>query len=338
MGALRPMGAKPGRFGDNADGSGVSGRLRHVRETVFGARGRAAFARALGISPSTYNYYEKGRVPPPDLLARAAEVTGAGLEWLVTGQGAPLPEAAIGASATVLSQPSRKILGRFAKQAGVTPKGVAARTALGRLLAEIQRALPPSHQEWAPHVFAAKPGYVPIVGRTAAGILAAWEDFFAGEEDPHVLERILKLLEGKAGKERTADLCPGDPQHEGETPTGAEAMLVQFSEPTADGAVEFVALPGIEAAPGTFGLRVDGDSMAPRIPDGDIVISRRGERPQAGQTAVVKVRGRIGVTVKLWRPDGNGVHLVPINEAYEPTVCGRDNILWAARVLWVVRL
>ncbi|MBE3070419.1 MAG: helix-turn-helix transcriptional regulator, partial [Planctomycetes bacterium] len=74
----------------------LSERLCHLRQLVFGQRGRAAFARAVGVSPSTYNYYEKGRPPPTELLARAAEVTGADLTWLVTGRGEPFSDGTAG--------------------------------------------------------------------------------------------------------------------------------------------------------------------------------------------------------------------------------------------------
>jgi len=61
-------------------------RLKQVRVQVCGARGQSHFAALLNLSPSTYNYYEKGRVPPVDVLDRAARVTGAPLLWLIRGE------------------------------------------------------------------------------------------------------------------------------------------------------------------------------------------------------------------------------------------------------------
>jgi transcriptional regulator with XRE-family HTH domain len=60
--------------------------LKQVRVQVCGARGQSHFAALLHLSPSTYNYYEKGRVPPVDVLDRAARVTGAPLLWLIRGE------------------------------------------------------------------------------------------------------------------------------------------------------------------------------------------------------------------------------------------------------------
>ncbi len=61
-------------------------RLKQVRVQVCGSRGQSHFAALLHLSPSTYNYYEKGRIPPVDVLDRAARVTGAPLLWLVRGE------------------------------------------------------------------------------------------------------------------------------------------------------------------------------------------------------------------------------------------------------------
>jgi transcriptional regulator with XRE-family HTH domain len=61
-------------------------RLKQVRVQVCGVRGQSHFANLLHLSPSTYNYYEKGRVPPVDVLDRAARLTGAPLLWLIRGE------------------------------------------------------------------------------------------------------------------------------------------------------------------------------------------------------------------------------------------------------------
>ena len=61
-------------------------RLKQVRIQVCGPRGQSHFAALLHLSPSTYNYYEKGRIPPVDVLDRAARVTGAPLLWMIRGE------------------------------------------------------------------------------------------------------------------------------------------------------------------------------------------------------------------------------------------------------------
>ena len=326
-------------------GSGVSQRLGELRERIFGSRGRAAFARALGVSPSTYNYYEKRRVPPADLLARAAEVSGADLTWLLTGRGTPFPAGSTPACDIGLSHQAQKVLRRFSEGLRPGPETAAVAAALRAMLNQIDQTLPPPGDAWRPHAFAPSPTSIPIVGRTAAGLLASWETCFSEAEDPGVLERLIQRVEDNDARRRDGDLKAPDPQVESEQPRDTTVLLTQLSSPTPDGIVEFVDVPGIgRAEPGTFALRVDGDSMAPRIRDGDIVIAHRGAAPEPGRTAIVKVRDSVGVTVKLWRPVADSfagaetVHLIPTNSAYGTAVHRRSDILWACRVLWLVRL
>ena len=68
------------------DTAAICDRLKQIRVQVCGPRGQSHFAALLYLSPSTYNYYEKGRVPPVHVLDCAAKVTGAPLLWLIRGE------------------------------------------------------------------------------------------------------------------------------------------------------------------------------------------------------------------------------------------------------------
>jgi SOS-response transcriptional repressor LexA len=322
-----------------ADKQGLSDRLTHVRQLAFGPRGRAPFARALGVSPSTYNYYEKGRPAPADLLARAAELTGADLTWLLTGSGVPFPTVSAGGTDTQLSHPSQEALARFQASLGSSPQAATAGAAFRALMGKVDAALPQAEKPWAPHPPEPGPNSVPVIGRTAAGILVAWEEFFTGKDEPHVMERLLGHVEGKAAHRREVEIATADPQRDADRPSDVTAYLTQLSAPTPEGILEFLDIPSLgPVEPGTFALRVDGNSMAPRLADGDIVVSHRRAEPQPGQTAIVKIRDHIGVTVKLWRPEGDKVHLIPVNEASRLTVWPKKDIVWACRVLLAIRL
>ena len=85
-------------------------RIVRIRVELCGPRGKAAFARQLGVSPSTYQSYESSRVPPADALARIADLAGVDLRWLVTGQVAP--EATIGVSHPVIQRAARLLADR----------------------------------------------------------------------------------------------------------------------------------------------------------------------------------------------------------------------------------
>jgi transcriptional regulator with XRE-family HTH domain len=66
---------------------GICQRIAKIRSEVAGPRGKSSFAKKLGISASTYDYYESRRVPPADILVRIADVGGVDLRWLLTGDG-----------------------------------------------------------------------------------------------------------------------------------------------------------------------------------------------------------------------------------------------------------
>jgi repressor LexA len=80
--------------------------------------------------------------------------------------------------------------------------------------------------------------------------------------------------------------------------------------------------------PQAFGLRVKGNSMAPRIEDGDIVIVSPQHEARSGDICVVRVNGED--TLKKVKFEGVYVHLVPLNPDFEPmTVKKKDvNFVW----------
>ena len=82
---------KPDESSSVLNTAAICERLKQVRVQVCGSRGQSHFASLLHLSPSTYNYYEKGRVPPVDVLDRSSRVTGAPLLWLIRGEPADFP-------------------------------------------------------------------------------------------------------------------------------------------------------------------------------------------------------------------------------------------------------
>lgn len=67
-----------------------------------------------------------------------------------------------------------------------------------------------------------------------------------------------------------------------------------------------------------FGLKIKGDSMSPRMLDGDVVIVRKQNDVESGDIAIVLVNGDSATCKKLVKHD-NGVTLIANNPAvYEP--------------------
>lgn len=66
-----------------------------------------------------------------------------------------------------------------------------------------------------------------------------------------------------------------------------------------------------------FALKIKGQSMEPKISDGDVVIVRKQDDCENGEIAVVLVNGD-EATVKRIKKRPEGLMLIPNNPAYEP--------------------
>lgn len=66
-----------------------------------------------------------------------------------------------------------------------------------------------------------------------------------------------------------------------------------------------------------FALKITGDSMTPRIWDGDVVIVREQSDADSGEIIVATVNGDDAVCKKLQKYDG-GIALVSLNPIYDP--------------------
>ena len=117
--------------------------------------------------------------------------------------------------------------------------------------------------------------------------------------------------------------------------------LVQVSSQnnTTDQVIEFVDSDEIhQLFPDAFAFQVDGDSMAPRICDGDIVILSPSVPAAQRHIAITQLTNQIGITCKLVRTSEDHVHLIPINERYDTKIVPAENLLWALAVLCHVRI
>lgn len=74
-----------------------------------------------------------------------------------------------------------------------------------------------------------------------------------------------------------------------------------------------------------FGLQMYGDSMAPRIFPGDLIIVRRQSSAESGDVAVIRIDGG-NATVKKVIKYGGGVTLIPYNPMYSPVSYTNDEI------------
>ena len=65
-----------------------------------------------------------------------------------------------------------------------------------------------------------------------------------------------------------------------------------------------------------FGLRIKGNSMEPRMREGDVVIVRKQDDAETGDTVVVLVNGD-SATVKKIKYGQDGISLIPTNSTHD---------------------
>lgn len=90
--------------------------------------------------------------------------------------------------------------------------------------------------------------------------------------------------------------------------------------------VDYEELPAEEFKDGDyFGLKIKGDSMFPRILEGDVVIVRQQSDCDNGKVAVVLINGD-EATVKQIKKTESGIMLIPFNNKYDPMFFTKEEI------------
>lgn len=74
-----------------------------------------------------------------------------------------------------------------------------------------------------------------------------------------------------------------------------------------------------------FGLKIKGDSMSPRMQEGDVVIVRQQPDAESGDIVIAKVNGYDACCKKLIK-NRNGITLQSLNPAYEPMYFDAEDI------------
>jgi len=308
----------------------ISLRIAQLRLEVAGPRGKSRFAKMLELSPSTYDYYESTRTPPADLLVRIAEVAGADLNWLLTGQS--------GAEGVSVDHP---VLHRAAQMLAQSPDAAAPLSAFIELLSasmefpagETVEDVSPTPDEGEPAESTSldpRVSWIPILGRSAAGLPQFWSEQDESTGVTTLDELIQRNATNPSRHIRTAVAAT-------ETDL-ATVEIIMLNEPDGGDVAAFIAAPGVKSMyADAFALRIDGDSMQPDIRHGDLVILSPSVPAVDGKAAVVQLDGQIGVTCKLFRRAGRAVHLVPINDELPPQTFPDTDLCWAFRVLARVR-
>lgn len=75
-----------------------------------------------------------------------------------------------------------------------------------------------------------------------------------------------------------------------------------------------------------FGLRINGDSMLPRICRGDVVIVRQQPDAETGDTVIVRINGDSATCKRLRKYADGAIELISTNPSYEPMFYSVDQV------------
>lgn len=84
-----------------------------------------------------------------------------------------------------------------------------------------------------------------------------------------------------------------------------------------------------------FALEVKGNSMAPRIEDGDIIVVSPKHEARNGDICVVRVNDED--TVKKIKLEDQFIYLIPLNPEYEPMAVKKKDVTFVWRVIKVIK-
>ena len=300
-------------------------RIKQLRRRHFGAGGKAEFARRLDLPLEEYERFERGTLPPGDVMLRMCELTGEDLQWLLTG---------VAARGTVVISGTRgrhqDFLARLARLLDEKPTLAAPLEAFVELLMRGEQA-----------------------GRQVAQALPVSEPLdlipiFEADELPDELPAPEANPEGGqfwlVALGQSASLTDEQPAELAEPASECDSQALQtvrlVSGRTEDGRVRrFVRSREVARCfPGMFGVRLGDDTMAPMFQAGDAVLVTVGEAPKIGQPVLCKLAGEPAVRCRIWLgQEEQVVHLGRFSDGeHEQVPC--DRLRWSVEVLYHLSL
>lgn len=307
----------------------TAGRLLEAAKTLKGAEGPSAVARLLHVSPQKVTNW-MGRGVSSDGMLEAERVIGCRAVWLRTGEGEMVDAGAKHVSTeddpaiTVLNMPviaeSEKAASTTLDAAKLTsPQRLKAVLAEQNVTAQTLASVSGVGLEVASQWLAGE-GQTLTLDQAVAiqktyGVNAVW--LIKGKGDPGVAVRY-------ADEYRPIPITNWKP-----IPVLGMAQLgdnghwsdLEYPVGHGDGYVDFPSRD-----PDAYALRCVGDSMRPRIRDGEFVIIEPNHEPEPGDDVLVKsIDGRVMVKTFLYKRAGR-IHLVSINEAHPSVAIAQEEI------------
>lgn len=294
-------------------------RLKELRRRHYGPRGKAELARRLGISLAEYERFERGALPPGDLLVRLCELTGEDLQWLLTG---------VAARGTVVISGARgrhqALLARLAKLLDERPALAAPVEAFIDLVARGEEA----RAQAVPALPSPTPDdLIPIYENKDAPAALPPPDARDNGRPP------LARLEHLAGMERRAAQLLEPAARYDDQPARAVRLVAAADAEGRDRL--FLHQRDIASCfPGMFGVRLTDDSMRPMFRAGDAALVAAGAEPRIGRPVLCKFAHEPGARCRIWLgQDAARVHLGRLADGEQETAA-RADLAWSLEIIY----
>lgn len=300
-------------------------RLELLRVELFGHRGKSEMARRLNIRPSTYDRYERDRIPPADLLVKVAAVCDVTLEWLMTGGGPKRPEKIADIEAETLTRQFKELLIRQPDLRPVASGFMAwADRAVSASGGSTRQSLP------------SKP-LIPIVGRLSS--FATHHSLGSTSDFTKIVETAREFATSQSAEPKTSSAILETVGGNVAVQTSGAVAVVSYQDSTStEGVREYLDTGAFgESVPDAIGWLVDDDAMEPQFRIGDIVLISPSSLAIGGQPCIASTIASEQVFLRMFHREGREVVLVPSNSRVPVNRVAEQELRWAYRVLALVR-
>lgn len=299
-------------------------RIKQVRRRHYGPRGKAEFAEKLGLSPDEYQRFERGVIPPGDVMVRICETTGEDLQWLLTG---------VSARGTVVISGARgrhqDLLARIATLLDLKPGVAGPLDAFVGLLQEGEHV----RLDAATATLPDPSELIPIL--EADELPDSWPN---PDDDPG----RFPLAAPPKDIESVIQTCPAGLTEAVECVEGAEPDVRSVSIVTLRTGTEHERrwVRSRELAkcfPGMLGVDISDDAMAPALSPGDTALVVPEVEARLGRPALCKFAGESAPRCRVWLGEQGGeVCLGRSHDGAEERMVS-SALLWSVEVLYRVR-
>lgn len=197
-----------------------------------------------------------------------------------------------------------------------------------------------------PYLSAVENGRYPVsskILRKLSQALNVTPDFFIATDEPNLedTETLTREMLNRKMAERSREAVTVGAARSGTrvipivSVTAAGRPLAAFDDYPQGTGNDYIDCPRDVTDENAFALRISGDSMEPKIPDGSTIIVAPNMMPREGKPVVAKLESG-DVTCKVYQRRGDNVILAPYNPQHDVQIFSVRELQWVYPVMKVI--